>query len=309
MTASWSPTATSTSAAAPSRRGGPGGSGASESPDTARHITALAVAGETLFVGGYSSAVPRAVRGSSRSACTTVARSPGTRRSMVPPPALRRGPVILPVGDTVYVGGTFTSGTHRNLAAFDATTGAIRDDFAPNPDGEVKALTLHDGRLYAGGAFTSVGGSPPPQPRRARPDDRRGGRRGTRVPTARSVRSPRAAAASSSAARSRTSPAPPGPTSPPCVSAPAAPAAGRPSRTARSTRSSRPPAASSSAARSPTSPATSASGSPGSEPADAEPPAPHSASVTRQHSGGAGRPSVRREHRKAARLRQDDVTA
>ena len=203
------------------------------------NITALAVAGETLFVGGYSSAVES---GSGLFVVGLHDRGPLPWHPALdgPSPGIA---VILPVGDTVYVGGTFTSGTHRNLAAFDATTGAIRDDFAPNPDGEVKALTLHDGRLYAGGAFTSVGGTPrrnlaalDPTTGATAPWDP--------SPTARSVRSPRAAAASSSAARSRTSPAPPGPTSPPCVSAPAAPAAGRragrPGQRARRVRPPRP---------------------------------------------------------------------
>lgn len=65
---------------------------------------------------------------------------------------------ILPVGDTVYVGGSLVSGTHRNLVAVDARTGAIREGFAPDPDGPVNALAFHDGRLYAGGEFTRAGG-------------------------------------------------------------------------------------------------------------------------------------------------------
>lgn len=65
---------------------------------------------------------------------------------------------ILPVGDTVYVAGNLVSGTHRNLVAIDARTGAIREGFAPDPDGPVNALAFHDGRLYAGGEFTQAGG-------------------------------------------------------------------------------------------------------------------------------------------------------
>ncbi len=125
-------------------------------------IGALAVAGDTVYVGGSSPVAPGAPG--------AFAVTPRDRTLLPWKPPIDPGchpngqcdaevRVILPAGDTVYLGGTFTSGTHRNLIAVDAVTGAIRDAFAPNPDGAVRALALHDGRLYAGGTFTNAGGA------------------------------------------------------------------------------------------------------------------------------------------------------
>lgn len=73
---------------------------------------------------------------------------------------------ILPIGNTVYVGGTFTaivdrSGTSysaSNLAAFNATTGAAVLTWAPTTDGTVWALATDGTSVYVGGSFTTVDG-------------------------------------------------------------------------------------------------------------------------------------------------------
>ncbi|MBG6212507.1 MAG: PKD domain-containing protein [Cryobacterium sp.] len=76
------------------------------------------------------------------------------------------------VGTTVYVGGEFTRSrpagsapgvnevVRNNLLAYNLTTGVLVASFNPNVNGAVRALTVsNDGsRLFAGGAFTSVGG-------------------------------------------------------------------------------------------------------------------------------------------------------
>ncbi|MGY1771715.1 PKD domain-containing protein [Blastococcus sp. SYSU D00813] len=76
------------------------------------------------------------------------------------------------VGDTVYVGGSFTSarpagapaGTQEtprsNLLAYDVRTGALVTSFAPVVNGQVLAVAASpDGsRLYIGGDFTAVNG-------------------------------------------------------------------------------------------------------------------------------------------------------
>ena len=78
--------------------------------------------------------------------------------------------VVLRVGSTVYLGGTFTelddtastaTAPASNLAGIDATTGAPTG-FAPTLDGEVFALAASpDGsRLYVGGNFNTVNGKP-----------------------------------------------------------------------------------------------------------------------------------------------------
>ena len=71
-------------------------------------------------------------------------------------------------GDMVIIGGTFTAmvsptGTttaRSRLAAVSASTGALLP-WAPNPNGEVRAVTVSaDGQtVYVGGTFTSIGGA------------------------------------------------------------------------------------------------------------------------------------------------------
>src|SRR4051794_27384176 len=77
------------------------------------------------------------------------------------------------VGNTVYVGGSFSNarpagaaaGTNltprANLLAFDLTTGALITSFVANTNGQVNALAASpDGsRIYAVGTFTSVNGT------------------------------------------------------------------------------------------------------------------------------------------------------
>ncbi|MEH0938281.1 delta-60 repeat domain-containing protein [Micromonospora psammae] len=72
------------------------------------------------------------------------------------------------IGNTVYVGGSFTSvkaagaasWTPRNyLFAYDKTSGALKTGFTPVVDGAVHALAVSpDGKLIVGGAFVNVNG-------------------------------------------------------------------------------------------------------------------------------------------------------
>jgi RHS repeat-associated protein len=80
------------------------------------------------------------------------------------------GPVrtILVSGDDVFVGGDFTTiggQSHNRLARLDKTTGAADSSWEPNitgaaSDTSVRALALDGTTLYAGGAFTAMGGLP-----------------------------------------------------------------------------------------------------------------------------------------------------
>jgi hypothetical protein len=74
------------------------------------------------------------------------------------------------IGNTIYVGGTFTSvgygsGTvaRAYLAALDAASGQLVEGFNPKPDNAVDSLLKStDGtRLYAGGVFNRIGGCTP----------------------------------------------------------------------------------------------------------------------------------------------------
>ncbi|QKG22178.1 PQQ-like beta-propeller repeat protein [Actinomadura verrucosospora] len=66
-----------------------------------------------------------------------------------------------PDGSRVYVGGDFTKvdgKDHNHLAAFDTTTGALIDAFAPNVKNRVRAIAATDSTVYVGGNFFNVNG-------------------------------------------------------------------------------------------------------------------------------------------------------
>ncbi|MFF5172937.1 hypothetical protein ACFY3U_09920 [Micromonospora sp. NPDC000089] len=73
------------------------------------------------------------------------------------------------IGDTVYVGGAFTSikaaadsgwTARRYLFAYDRNTGALKPGFTPALDGPVHALAVSpQGKLIVGGAFGTVNGA------------------------------------------------------------------------------------------------------------------------------------------------------
>jgi hypothetical protein len=74
---------------------------------------------------------------------------------------------VLPVGNRIYIGGTFTDvrppggGTavaRRNVAAINALTGAVDPDWDPGANGDVTALATDGTRIFAGGTFTAIGG-------------------------------------------------------------------------------------------------------------------------------------------------------
>jgi WD40 repeat protein len=72
----------------------------------------------------------------------------------------------LVVGDTVYVGGSFThaqtqggaSASRANLAAFDLDTGALLGGWRADVTGQVRSLASSGGFLYVGGGYTRIGG-------------------------------------------------------------------------------------------------------------------------------------------------------
>ena len=72
------------------------------------------------------------------------------------------------IGDTIYIGGSFTRLRHPSgsgnversrLAAFDADTGAMRP-WNPGANGDIRALHADsDGNLFVGGLYTSIAGT------------------------------------------------------------------------------------------------------------------------------------------------------
>jgi hypothetical protein len=79
------------------------------------------------------------------------------------------GWATLIVGNTVYVGGTFSTVrsndgaqvvNRANLAAFDVRTGELISTFTADTNGIVRSLVSDGQRLYVGGLFTTVNGQP-----------------------------------------------------------------------------------------------------------------------------------------------------
>ena len=84
------------------------------------------------------------------------------------------------VGTTIYLGGSFTQvgGVGRaRLAAVNNSTGAPTS-WKPGANAEVLALGYRNGVLYAGGGFTTAGGSAAGPPRRVLHEHRRAERLG-----------------------------------------------------------------------------------------------------------------------------------
>lgn len=93
-----------------------------------------------------------------------------TRYSSIPLASWRVngvGRAILKVGNTVYVGGSFSQARspdgsqtvpRRNLAAFDATTGTLIPSFRADTDNAVYDIQTDGNSLFIAGVFTSAGG-------------------------------------------------------------------------------------------------------------------------------------------------------
>ena len=77
------------------------------------------------------------------------------------------GHAVLKVGNTVYVGGSFTRATspsgaqsanRYNLAAFDASTGVLISSFVADTDGVVHDLATDGTSLFVAGSFSNING-------------------------------------------------------------------------------------------------------------------------------------------------------
>ncbi len=128
-------------------------------PGSDGSIYALAVSGSALYAGGSFSNIG----GQARSNIAALDLATGLATAWNPTAS---APVnaIVPNGSIVYAGGVFGSigGQTRNrIAAIDATTGQPTG-WNPNAGGSggaaVKALAVSGSIVYAGGAFTSIGG-------------------------------------------------------------------------------------------------------------------------------------------------------
>ena len=139
------------------------------------YASALSEDGQTLYIGGKFTQVrpPAGAAGQALSVGRVAAIDVDTGapiRTWNPNVTSNDGtaPVVRSLavrGGRVYVGGQFTTvggQAHRNLAAVDATTGAVAGSFAPtvgDSTSTVFALAADSSRLYVGGQFASVNGT------------------------------------------------------------------------------------------------------------------------------------------------------
>ena len=127
-----------------------------------RLCTALAVRPGVVYVGGFF----ETFGGQSHPFVAALNTSSGAASNWNP--KLNDATYALGVkGDTVYVGGSFTSvgeWRHRaGLAAIDLVTGAVKA-WNPNPDGGIcTAVAVHGNRVFVSGDFANIGGQPQPR--------------------------------------------------------------------------------------------------------------------------------------------------
>ena len=126
-------------------------------------VSAIAVNGNTVYVGGLFTALGSSPA-TTRNYLAAIDATTGAVISWDPQP--NNVVTTLAVdGGTVYAGGFFTTlgsspATTRNyLAAIDATTGTVTS-WNPQPNSIVTALAVDGGTVYAGGVFSTIGSAP-----------------------------------------------------------------------------------------------------------------------------------------------------
>lgn len=134
-------------------------------PDADGAIYAVAVSGNTVYVGGEFTTIG----GQTRNRIAAIDATTGLPTSWNPnmghtnpllAPAASRVTAIAVSGNTVYAGGFFRTvgGQTRNrIAAIDATTG-LPTPWNPNLSGSAFSIAVDGNTVYAAGGFTSVGG-------------------------------------------------------------------------------------------------------------------------------------------------------
>lgn len=138
-------------------------------PNTNSTVSALAISGATLYVGGRFAVIGGLPR-NNIAGLTLGGALDGTATSFDPNAsnsglaAAASVDAIAVSSSTVYAGGVFDRigvQSRKNLAGLDPTSGAVTS-FDPNPSANVLGLAVAvDGlTVYAAGGFTSIGGQP-----------------------------------------------------------------------------------------------------------------------------------------------------
>lgn len=125
-------------------------------------VRALALSGQTLYVGGAFTSVGGVVRNSL--AAVDVGTGAVTGWNPRPEPNVLPPPVraLAISGTNVFVGGHFTSigGSFRtNLAAVSSISG-FATSWNPNPDGEIDSIAVVSNTVFVTGTFANIGGMP-----------------------------------------------------------------------------------------------------------------------------------------------------
>jgi hypothetical protein len=132
-------------------------------PSASFLVNALAVSGDTVYVGGYFTAITDSFGTQTRNRLAAIDSS-GNVTSW-DPNANNTVNTIAVSGSMVYVGGRFTifggGATARNrIAAFDTSslTPEVPTDWDPSASSMVNTLAVSGSMVYVGGAFSSFGG-------------------------------------------------------------------------------------------------------------------------------------------------------
>ena len=128
-------------------------------------VSALALAGGTLYLGGTFTSVNGSLAALKRDRRNLAAVDPATGLDRGWDPDADNAVRALAVaGDTVFAGGDFgivnRSTPRQRLAAFDALSGAARA-WDPRADAPVRSLAVHGSTVFAGGDFATVNGGVP----------------------------------------------------------------------------------------------------------------------------------------------------
>jgi hypothetical protein len=141
-------------------------------PSTNVLVTALAVSGDTVYVGGYFTAITDSFGTQTRNRLAAIDSS-GDVTSW-DPQANNDVNTLAVSGSMVYVGGRFTSfgggATARNrLAAFDTSSLSpeVPTSWDPSASSVVSTIAVSGNMVYVGGYFTSFGGGAYPRSRLA----------------------------------------------------------------------------------------------------------------------------------------------
>jgi hypothetical protein len=128
-------------------------------------VRALALAGNTLYMGGQFGSVNGSIASLKRNRRNLAAVDPTTGLDRGwDPDADNTVSALAIAGDTVFAGGAFgmvnRTAARRRLAAFDSQTGAARP-WNPGADAQVRALAAYGSTVFAGGDFANVNGGVP----------------------------------------------------------------------------------------------------------------------------------------------------